>query len=123
MIIIRDAQLDAFRDDSRAGFASRIHPLLLSRHDSFALPEREDTRQWLVGKIQQAQTYGFIEDRDIIAFVELSAVLGDGFERAPEYLDILVDTVFAPGERLRILTATAIDRHDGDSHLAFMLEA
>ena len=109
MIRLRPAQLEAFREEARAGLAER-----LARRGEQIWPERTADRPRAEVRAEAerlaaaARERGLVSEEDVTRFYDLSLELGPGFEEGPAGTwarEILKQRAVPPRERLERLRA------------------
>lgn len=124
MIHLRDGQLEAFREEARAGLADR-----LARRGEERFPEkaagrsRDELRAEARRLSAAARERGFVSEEEVTLFYDLSLELGPGFEQGPAGAwarEVLKERTVPPRERLerlreRVGAAETWDPHREDA--------
>ncbi|HSU13304.1 hypothetical protein [Longimicrobium sp.] len=109
MLIIRDAQMEAFRLAALRPVEDRCVRLVREHWSAlYAARSEADVRAELRHLFAVAPRWGFRSERELFRLANAACFLGLGFQRAPEAawaVRILEDAGAAPGARLRALFA------------------
>jgi len=111
LLVIRDAQMEAFSKLSESEFQSRAF-----KHLQQVLPElcsamgEPAVRQSIAQAYRKARAYGLTYELDILRYLNLMYVLGFGFDtdsRYPWASEILSDSALRSGTKARKLMTAA----------------
>ncbi|AKT36982.1 hypothetical protein [Chondromyces crocatus] len=101
---ILPAQLALLKASLNARFAQHLAEILRAEHPTKVADISPATLQReLLSLIERAHGYGLTLDEDLIAFAELSFVVGRGFDRHPFIHGVLTDETVHPDERMERL--------------------
>lgn len=100
MLIIRHAQMKAMQIHLNACFARSVLPDIRAHSElETAGVADEPLLELLQTTIERAQLFGLHDDRDIVAFIELTFVFGHECDHSRHILDILVRDDMFVGEQ------------------------
>lgn len=106
MLVIREEQLEAFRDAARQKFAAEFLLWLRAHHPAriAVLSDEEALRRIAVG-VERAKDYGLRQGSAIRIFVSLMFLVAPNFDEQPDIRAVLTDPRLAPDARPRALSS------------------
>jgi len=100
-LVIRENQMDAFRDSLHAEYVRRLMRRMRDRFASqFAAMPESALRQWVDLGLAKARRYGYDRENEVELFIDLCAECGLDFDRQPWATAILSDTTLGSREKL-----------------------